>query len=175
MTTTVLCCLLLLRGVSANGGIVTSKADQRSSSRSSELWECYNCEPKKGKRAQPHFMIIVSLYKKKAASHTLTHAHIQIHSVMRKHSHMNAYTHTCTHARTSLNLSDTRACDRAHSRSKYTNEHKRGAQTQSECPHKVDELHSVSNWKHLQSQFLSAVEACISRQKRLLGVPEWLA
>lgn len=33
----------------------------------------------------------------------------------------------------------------------------------------------MSNRKHLQSQLLSAVEACISRQRRLLGVPGWLA
>lgn len=41
----------------------------------------------------------------------------------------------------------------AHLLTKSTNKHKRSAQPQRECPHKVDELHSVSNRKHLQSQF----------------------
>lgn len=166
MTTTLLCCLLLLRGRSANGG--KWRADWLLKDISSEVVGHHklanNCEPKKKreKKAQPHFRIIVSLYKKKTASHTLTHAHTDISS----------HAQTLAHTQTSLNLSDTHTYTCAQNTQTSTNA---VAQTQSKCPRKVDELHSVSNWKHLQSQFLSAVEACISRQKRLLGVPGWLA
>ena len=89
-----------------------------------------NCEPKKkgGKKAQPHFRIIVSLYiYKKKASHTLTHAHTDISS----------HAQTLVHTRTSLNLSDThtRAC-------------KIHKQTQMQCTN-TKQMSSQSRWAPL--------------------------
>lgn len=156
VTATVLCCS---RGSSASDGKWwLYKGDQRRSSRPSELREYNNCEPKKEIITQPHFRIIVSLYRKG--------------SFIRTHSHIHAQTLTYT-TRTHRRLLIFRAHMHgyAHLHADYTNKHKRSAQTQS----KADELYSVSNWKHSQSQFLPAVEACISRHKRLLGLPEWLA
>ncbi len=77
---------------------LTSKGDQQRSSRSSELSEYYNCEPKKGEKAQPHFRIIVPLYKK-AASHTLMQAHTDIFS------HAQTLTYECVHTHTHTDLS----------------------------------------------------------------------
>lgn len=85
---------------------LTSKRDQQKSSRSSELSEYYNCKPKKGEKAQPHFRIIVPLKKQ---LHTLSCKHTQIHSVMHKHSHVNAY-YTHTHRPLLIFLTHTHTC-----------------------------------------------------------------
>lgn len=66
--------------------MVTSKGQRQKSSRSSELCEYHNCEQKKRKKAQPHFRIIVSLYKKKGL-----HTHI--------FSHAQTLTYGCVHTR----------------------------------------------------------------------------
>lgn len=98
MFSTVLCCFLHLRGVSANGGkTVTSKRDQHSSSRSSELSGYSNCEPKKiGKKNSVSFQDNCVFCMKKKLLHTLSCMHTQIHRQSR--SHISA----CTLTRTPL-------------------------------------------------------------------------
>lgn len=63
------------------------------------------------------------------------------------HTHIRppTLTYECVHTQTSLNLSDTHMCMLMTRAQNTQNKHERNAQTQSKCPHKVDEPHSVSN------------------------------
>lgn len=114
--------------------------------------------------SQANFRIIVCLFKKKRKRefHTHSHMHAPICSVMHeKKKNTNAQRADVSN----LWRTNTRAVthtERAQTRRANT---KRSGWASILC-----RIESAS-----ESQFLSAVEACISRHKRLLGLPEWLA